>query len=53
MNTRAGDGLNIRFDHDDAVAANYATSMHVVLHADCVSQIQEQIILLKGLYRKT
>ena len=27
MNTRAGDILNISFDHNDTIPANYATSM--------------------------
>ena len=41
MNTRAGDILSVRFDHNDAVAANYATSMHILLHAGCILQIQD------------
>ena len=41
MNTRAGDILNIRFDHNDATAANYATSMHIVLHSDQIMEIRD------------
>jgi hypothetical protein len=39
MNTRAGDILNVRFDHMDTMAANYATSIHIVLVADVVLDI--------------
>jgi hypothetical protein len=39
MNTRAGDILNIRFDHQSALAGDYATSMHVVLHSDNIMEI--------------
>ena len=39
MNTRAGDILNVRFDHKDTNAANYATSMHIVLVADVVVDV--------------
>ena len=39
MNTRAGDVLNIRFDHRDTNAGNYATSMHILLQADIVIEI--------------
>ena len=40
-NTRAGDILNIRFDHNDGTAANYATSMHILLHSDNVIEIRD------------
>ena len=41
MNTRAGDILNIRFDHNDSTAANWATSMHIVLHSDNIMEIRD------------
>ena len=41
MNTRAGDILNVRFDHNDSTAANYATSMHIVLHSDNIMEIRD------------
>ena len=41
MNTRAGDVLNIRFDHRDTNSVNYATSMHIVLQADVVIEIMD------------
>ena len=41
INTRAGDILNIRFDHNDGTAANYATSMHIILHSDQVLEIRD------------
>ena len=41
MNTRNSDILNVRFDHMDSNAANYATSMHIILHADCVLEIRD------------
>jgi len=40
MNTRAGDIMNIRFDHKDTQVANYAHQMHIVLHADCICEIR-------------
>jgi hypothetical protein len=39
MNTRAGDILNIRFDHQDTTVASYATSMHICLHSDNIMEI--------------
>ena len=41
MNTRAGDILNVRFDHKDTNAANYATSMHILLVSDVVMDITD------------
>ena len=41
MSTRAGDILNISFNHNDGTAANYATSMHVVLHSDQIMEIRD------------
>ena len=42
MNTRSGDILNVRFDHNAAAPpANYATSMHIVLHSDNIMEIRD------------
>ena len=41
MNTRAGDILNVRFDHRDTNATNYAHQMYIVLHADCIMEIRD------------
>jgi hypothetical protein len=41
MNTRAGDILNIRFDHNDANVNNYATTMHIILHSDQIMEIRD------------
>ena len=41
MNTRAGDILNIRLDHNDTTAENYATSMHIVLHSDQMMEVRD------------
>ena len=41
MNTKAGDIMNVRFDHEDITAANYATSMHIVLHSDQSIEISD------------
>ena len=41
QNTRSGDILNVRFDHNDSTAANYATSMHIVLHSDNILEIRD------------
>jgi hypothetical protein len=41
MNTRAGDILNIRFDHNVANVNNYATSMHIILHSDQILEIRD------------
>ena len=43
MNTRSGDVLNVRFDHLEpaANAANYATSMHILLHSDNILEIRD------------
>ena len=40
-NTRAGDILNVSFTHNDSNSANYATSMHIVLHSDQIVQISD------------
>ena len=41
MNTRAGDILNLRFDHMDSNSANYAHQVHIVLHSDCIMEIRD------------
>jgi hypothetical protein len=41
INTRAGDILSVRFDHKSLVAKDYATSMHIVLHADVILEIRD------------
>lgn len=41
INTRAGDLLSIKFDHKSTVTSDYATSMHIVLHADCILEIRD------------
>ena len=42
MNTRAGDILNIRFDHhSQSAAANWAHAMHIMLHSDCVLEVRD------------
>ena len=39
-NTKMGDILNIRFEHNSGIApANIAEQMHIVLHSDCILQI--------------
>ena len=46
MNTRNSDILNIRFDHRDTNAANYAHSIHIVLHSDCVMVVKDTGIVV-------
>ena len=46
MNTRNSDILNIRFDHMDSNAANYAQSIHIVLHADAVMEVKDTGIVV-------
>jgi hypothetical protein len=41
INTRSGDILSVRFDHRSSVAKDYATSMHIVLHADVILEIRD------------
>ena len=41
INTRAGDLMNIRFDHKSTVSATYATSMHIVLTSDQILEIRD------------
>ena len=41
INTRAGDLMNIRFDHKSTASATYATSMHIVLTSDQILEIRD------------
>ena len=41
INTRSGDILSVRFDHRSSVAKDYATSMRIILHADCILVIRD------------
>ena len=41
INTRAGDLMNIRFDHTSTVSATYATSMHIVLTSDQILEVRD------------
>ena len=41
INTRAGDLMNIRFDHKSTVSATYATSMHIVLTSDQILEVRD------------
>jgi hypothetical protein len=41
MNTKAGDLLNIKFNHLLCPAERRATQMYVTLHADCVLEIRD------------
>ena len=41
INTRSGDILSVRFDHKSSVSKDYATSMHIILHADCILEIRD------------
>ena len=41
INTRSGDILSVRFDHRSSVSKDYATSMHIVLHADVILEIRD------------
>ena len=41
INTRAGDILNIRFNHNDSTAAHWGEQMHIVLHSDNVLEIRD------------
>jgi hypothetical protein len=39
MNTKAGDILNVRFDHNNTNTDTYAHEMHVILHSDNILEI--------------
>jgi hypothetical protein len=41
MNTRAGDILNVKFDHTDTEPIRYAHEMHVILHSDNIMEIRD------------
>ena len=41
LSTKSGDILSVRFDHEDTTATNYATSMHIILHSDCILEIRD------------
>jgi hypothetical protein len=41
MNTRAGDILNVKFEHNTTVDANWAHAMHVILHSDNIMEIRD------------
>jgi hypothetical protein len=41
MNTKAGDILNIRFDHRGTNAVYYAHSMHVIMQSDNILEIRD------------
>jgi hypothetical protein len=40
-NTRAGDILNIRFDHRGTTQNYYAHELHVILHSDNIMEIRD------------
>ena len=40
-NSKMGDILNLSFTHRDTTAANWATGVHVILHADCIMEIRD------------
>ena len=41
INTRAGDLMNIRFDHASSSASTYATEMHIVLTSDQIVEVKD------------
>ena len=41
LNTRAGDILNIRLDHADSTASNWATSLQIILTSDNVLEVKD------------
>jgi hypothetical protein len=41
VNTRAGDILNITFNHNGPDAAYYATAMQIILHSDQILEIRD------------
>lgn len=41
LNTRSGEMLNIRLDNTGTNSANYAHNMYVLLHADCVMEVND------------
>ena len=41
INTRAGDLMNIRFDHASTNNSTYATSMQIVLTSDQILEVRD------------
>ena len=41
LSTRAGDLMNIRFDHASSSASTYATEMHIVLTSDQIVEVKD------------
>ena len=41
INTRAGDLMNIRFDHASNTASTWATSMHIILTSDQILEVRD------------
>ena len=41
INTRSGDILSVRFDHKSSVSKDYATSTHIILHADVILETRD------------
>eukprot|EP00746_Dinoflagellata_sp_MGD_P157894 gnl/MRDRNA2_/MRDRNA2_86341_c0_seq1.p1 gnl/MRDRNA2_/MRDRNA2_86341_c0~~gnl/MRDRNA2_/MRDRNA2_86341_c0_seq1.p1 ORF type:complete len:456 (+),score=38.28 gnl/MRDRNA2_/MRDRNA2_86341_c0_seq1:331-1698(+) len=41
INTRAGDIMQIRFDHKTGLQDRWATSLHTVLTADCILEVRD------------
>ena len=41
MNTKAGDILNIRFDHRSGLDSDYAHDMHIVLQSDNILEVRD------------
>ena len=41
INTRAGDLMNVRFDHASAAQATWATQMHIVLTSDQILEVRD------------
>ncbi len=40
-NSKMGDILNLSFTHRDTTETNWATGVHVILHADCIMEIRD------------
>ena len=43
-NSKMGDILNLNFTHRDNTQNNWATGVHVILHADCILEIRDSRI---------
>ena len=46
MNTRAGDILNVRFEHNTTTTLCWAHAMHVILHSDNIMEIRDSGITI-------